>query len=147
MALNPRQEIRDAQAARNARSAAKGITIDNIKKEDRTNQGMLEQLSTLGNESIPRPGSRQRLVVENPPSGAIDGTNTDFTLQDEVLFNDLQVVLVTQNGVTGVPNRLDRTSSSAPAGGRFYFDGVHFLRLGDTPQPGDGLFVTYATKR
>lgn len=142
-----RQDVRDAEAARLKRAVDKGITVDNLRKEDRTSQGMQEQISTFINEAIPRGGSRQRLVCENPPSGAIDGSNTDFTLEDEVLFNDLQVVLVVQNGVTGVPNRLDRTTSPAPAGGRFYFDGINLLRLGDIPQPGDGLFVTYATKR
>lgn len=147
MANTHRQDVRDAQAARMKRAVDKGITVDNLRKEDRSVQGMAEQISTFTNESIPRAGNRQRSVIENPPFGAVDGSNTDFTLQDEVLFNDLQVVLVTQNGTTGVPNRLDRTTSPAPAGGRFFFDGISLVRLGDTPQPGDGLFVFYVTKR
>lgn len=140
-----RQQTRISRATRNQRAADKGVSLDNLKKENRSTQALAKDITMLTNESIPRLGSRQRLIQEDPPAGAFDGVNKDYTLSEKVLFNDLKVGHMKASGPSYT--RLDRTSSTAPAAGQFYFDGVSLIRVGEAPQPTDNLVVTYATER
>lgn len=140
-----RQSVRAARAARNKRAADKGVSLDNLKRENRSTQTLLKDVTMLTNESIPRTGNRQRLAQEDPPSGAFDGVNTDYILAERVLNNDLRVNHMKVSGPSAI--RLDRTTSTAPAAGQFYFDGVSLVRVGEAPQPTDNLVVTYATER
>lgn len=140
----PRQNVRDRRAERNQRARDKRISIDDLKKENRSSDTLNRQVGTLVNEPTPRL-ARERLQDDIPVLGAFDSTNIEFSISSTVLGNNIFVYHTV--AATGTTTKLTRTTSPAPAGGSFYFDNVQTIRVGDAPAPADALFAVYLSPR
>jgi hypothetical protein len=131
-----RDEVMDKLAERSARANELGKNIDDLRKETRTTGGLLAQLTRGNNTPTPTAG-HERLYAIDFATAVYNGTNVQFTVQREVLGENILLWHVVQ--ASGSVTRLERTSNPAPSAGQFYFDGLFTVRVGTAPQALDAL--------
>lgn len=138
--------IRDEILAQNAEVGviAKnyGININDIRKETRGSQSVMAQVIRQVNETSPTLG-HERIYQDDFAGQTFNGTNTDFTISQRVLGQNILLNRVEQSTGTLMPLR--RTTNPAPGGDEFWFDGLFTVRVGTAPGSFDALLATYVT--
>lgn len=132
----------DYQAA-----AEVGINMDAERSKIGSNQRTLAYDAVkLLNDPTPRT-TREQLQVDNPPTGAFNGSNTLFNLSAPVLGEN--IVVVWHDSTNGVQWVLTKGNANPPATHEFFFDRNEpdLIVVGDAPAAGDGLVVVYKVER
>lgn len=146
MADTFREKLRDYRARVFQNAAAQGVQVQDIRREDRTEQTVGKQITDLVNTTTPVP-FRGRLMLDNPVLGTFDGINLEFTLSEQPRGADTLIVgVITQS--TGTVNFPTRGTHPAPGGGSFFFDGNITIRIGagDIASALDRVFAVYLRK-
>ena len=132
--------LKQAQIAQAAKK--RGINIDDLRKESRSEQGVNAQIVRAINSTTPTAG-HERLGADDFAGQVFNGTNDSYTLSRKVLGQNILVWHIVQ--ATGTATPLARGSNPAPSGSSFYFDGAFTVRVGTAPAALDGLIAAYMT--
>lgn len=138
-----RDDTRDAIAALAALAADNGLNIEDLRKESRSELSLAHMLQARINSPVPTIG-RERLRIDDFAGQVYNGTNSDFTISQEVLGENINVVWFDFSAPLIM--WLPRTTNPAPSGFSFYFDGLFTVRVGTAPDALDGLGAAYIAR-
>jgi len=141
----PRERIRDARQRIYNKAKAYGIDIDaERQRQSHTERSLALKTKSLINDQAPTL-TRERLVIDDPPLGVMDGANTTYTLSNTPTGENIAVIHHRTGSNTAI--RLERSNANPPPTESFYWnrDNPFLLIVGDPPAAGDALFAIYIT--
>lgn len=145
--MTHRDEVRAERNAINNVAKELGINMDAERSKTGANERTLAyEAQKLINTQTPRT-TREQQQTDAPPSGAFNGSNTQFALSAPVVGHNITVVW--HDSVTNSQWVLVKGNANPPATHEFYFDPAEpdQIVVGDPPFPGDGLVVVYRVER
>lgn len=142
-----RDEVRAARSEAYRKAAELGIDMEPERAKINSNQRTLAyDAIKLVNDPTPRL-SRESLQVDDPPSGAFNGSNTQFGLSEPVVGENIVVIWV--DASSGTKWTLVKGNANPPAIHEFFFDRndpTQFV-MNPAPAPSDALVAVYKVKR
>lgn len=142
-----RDTVRSNRSEKFRRAQDLGIDLDAERsKTGSTQRSMAFEAGKLINDPTPRQ-TRERLQIDDPPTGAFNGVNTTFTLSAPVVGGNIGVTWGDSTTPQTLP--LVKTNTNPPASGEFFFDinVPTIIIVGNPPQPADRLVATFVVKR
>lgn len=141
-----RDDVRGQRAQINARLKELDIDMEAERSKPGSNARTLtfDGLKLI-NDTTPRVRNF-RLQVDDPPEGALNGSNTEFTLSDDV--NGSNIYVIWHDSVLNQKWVLIRGNANPPLNHEFFFDNAfpRTIIVGNPPTSGDGLTAVFMVK-
>lgn len=142
-----RDEVRADRSELYRAVADVGVNMEAERSKINSNQRTIAyDASKLLNDPTPRT-TREQIQVDNPPTGAFNGSNTQFDLSAPVIGEN--IVVVWHDSTNNIQWVLTKGNANPPATHEFYFnrDNPDLIVVGNPPAVSDGLVAIYRVQR